>query len=328
MYDHFELANLVMVYLLGVTLASVRLGRGPAVLTAVANVLAFDFCFVPPRFSFAVSDVEYLVTFAVMLVVALIIANLMASVRQQTRVAGARERRTALLYAMSRELGATRGTADMARVAVRHVAEVFGCEAVVLLPDAQGRLRYPADAPMPGSLRGADLSVAQWVLDHAERAGLGADTLPAAPALYLPLGDSRPARGVLAVLPANRRRVLLPEQRHLLDTFAGQIGLALERAQLAEGRRGGPGRHGNRGPAQHAARVDLPRPAHPARRHGRGRQRAGGARCHARSCHPRVARALGGAQGPRDVRADLQRAGADPPRVRPAAAPAELGGAR
>ena len=234
MYGSFELANLVMVYLLGVTLASVRLGRGPAVLTAVANVLAFDFCFVRPQFSFAVSDVEYLVTFAVMLIVALIIANLMASVRQQTRVAGARERRTALLYAMSRELGATRGTANMARVAVRHVAEVFGCQAVVLLPDAQGRLRYPLEPALAESLKRADLPVAQWVLDHAQRAGLGADTLPAAPALYLPLGNSRPARGVLAVLPANRRRVLLPEQRHLLDTFAGQVGLALERAQLAE----------------------------------------------------------------------------------------------
>jgi len=224
-----------MVYLLGVTLTSVRLGRGPAVLTAVANVLAFDFCFVPPLFSFAISDAEYLVTFAVMLVVALIIANLMASVRQQTRVAGARERRTALLYAMSRELGATRGTANMARVAVKHVAEVFGCEAVVLLPDAQRRLHHPDESPISVSLRGADLSVAQWVLDHAVRAGLGADTLPAAPALYLPLGDSRPSRGVLAVLPTNRRRVLLPEQRHLLDTFSGQIGLDPATMQLVEG---------------------------------------------------------------------------------------------
>jgi two-component system sensor histidine kinase KdpD len=155
-------------------------------------------------------------------------------VRQQTRVAGARERRTALLYAMSRELAATRGVASMARVAVRHVAEVFDCKAVVLLPDANGRLRYPSEAAIEGSFVGADLSIAQWVVDHGKRAGLGADTLPAAPALYVPLSDDRQRLGVLAVLPTNRRRVLLPEQRHLLATFAGQLGLALERAQLAE----------------------------------------------------------------------------------------------
>jgi len=234
MYPHFELVNLVMVYLLGVTIAGLRLGRGPAVLTAVLNVAAFDYCFVPPRFNFAVSDAQYLVTFAVMLIVALVIANLMANVRQQTRVAGARERRSALLYAMSRELAATRGTSHIAAAAVRHVAEVFQCRTVVLLPDPSGKLRFPPDPPMEQSLRGADLAVAQWVTDHGRPAGLGTDTLAAAPALYVPLGDEERPLGVLAVLPRNPRRVLLPEQRHLLDTFAGQIGIALERAQLAE----------------------------------------------------------------------------------------------
>ena len=234
MYPHFERVNLVMVYLLGVTIAGLRLGRGPSVLTTVLNVAAFDFCFVPPRFTFAVTDAQYLVTFGVMLLIGLVIANLMASVRQQTRVAGARERRTALLYAMSRELAATRGTAHMAGVAVRHVVEVFQCEAVLLLPDAAGKLHYPADPPLEQSLRGADLAVAQWVADHGREAGLGTDTLTAAPALYVPLGDSERRLGVLAVLPRNARRVLLPEQRHLLETFAGQIGIALERAQLAE----------------------------------------------------------------------------------------------
>src|SRR5262249_9003913 len=114
MYPHFELVNLVMVYLLGATISGLRLGRGPSVLTTVLNVAAFDFFFVPARFTFAVSDAQYLVTFAVMLIVGLVSATLMASVRQQTRVAGARERRTALLYAMSRELAATRGTSAMA----------------------------------------------------------------------------------------------------------------------------------------------------------------------------------------------------------------------
>ena len=234
LYPRFELANLVMVYLLGVTVAALRFGRGPAVLTAVLNVAAFDFFFVPPRFTFAVGDVQYLVTFLVMLMVALVIGNLVASVRQQTRVAGARERRTALLYAMSRELAATRGISSMARVAVRHVAEVFQSQAVILLPDLEGKLGYPRDRPLDKSFRSADLAVAQWVADHARQAGLGTDTLPAAAGLYMPLGDERQRLGVLAVLPANPRRVLLPEQRHLLETFASQIGLALERARLAE----------------------------------------------------------------------------------------------
>lgn len=234
MYPHFELANIVMAYVLASTIAAVRFGRGPAVVAAVVNVLAFDFCFVPPRFTFSVAGVQYVVTFAIMLIVAVTIANLMASVRQQTRVAGARERRTALLYAMSRELAATRGVTSMARVAVRHVAEVFGCKAVVLLPEKNGRLQHPREAPIESSLLKADLSIAQWVLDHGRQAGLASDTLPAARALYIPLSDERQRLGVLAVLPENPRRILLPEQRHLLNTFAGQLGLAMERARLAE----------------------------------------------------------------------------------------------
>lgn len=122
----------------------------------------------------------------------------------------------------------------MARVAVRHVAEVFDCKAVVLLPDDSGKLHYPREAPIEGSFTKADLSIAQWVVDHGRRAGLGSDTLPAALALYVPLSDERQRLGVLAVLPENRRRILLPEQRHLLETFAGQLGLAMERAQLAD----------------------------------------------------------------------------------------------
>jgi two-component system sensor histidine kinase KdpD len=234
MYGHFELSNIVMIYLLGVTISGLRLGRGPSALTSVLNVAAFDVFFVPPRFNLAVSDAQYLLTFGTMLTIGLVIATLTASVRQQTRVAGARERRTALLYAMSRELTATRGTANLASVAVRHVAEVFRCQAVVLLPDEDGKLRYPAGAPLESSFLRADLGVAQWVVDHGRRAGLGSDTLPAARGLYLPLGDSERTVGVLAVLPGSPRRVLLPEQSHLLETFAGQIAIALERASLSE----------------------------------------------------------------------------------------------
>ena len=234
MYPYFELTNLVMVYLLGATIAALKLGRGPASVAAVANILAFDFFFVPPRFSFAVANIQYVVTFGVMLAVALIIATLGASVTAQTRAAGQRERRTALLYAMSRELVSTRSLEDLARVAVKHVAETFASRTVVLVPDVSGRLRYPKSAPTVGSLLGADLSVAQWVYDKGTPAGLGTDTLPAAVAQYLPLNGSHQVLGVLAVEPMQRRRLLLPEQRHLIETFAAQIALALERARLQE----------------------------------------------------------------------------------------------
>lgn len=234
MYRYFELTNLVMVYLLGATVAALRLGRGPASAAAVVNILAFDFFFVPPRFSFAVSDVQYAVTFSVMLAVTLTIANLVASVRAQTRVAGARERRTALLYAMSRELAATRGLEHLARVAMRHVGETFGSRVAVLVPDANQRLRHPRSVPTQSSLLGADLSIAQWVYDKGAPAGLGTDTLPATAAQYLALKAGGHTLGVLVVEPAQRRRLLLPEQRHLLETFAAQIALALERASLQE----------------------------------------------------------------------------------------------
>ena len=233
MMGHFELSNIVMVYLLGVVIAAVRFGRGPSVLAAVLGVAAFDFFFVPPYFTFAVSDTQYVVTFAVMLVVGLVISNLTASLRLQARIAGHRERRTAALYAMTRELARTRGSENLLAIAVRHLSEVFESQSVVLVPGVGGRIALPRGQPIEGSLLKADLAVAQWVLDHEEPAGRGTDTLPGSEALYLPLRGSSGVLGVLAVAPRELRRVMLPEQRHLLDTFASQIALALERVQLA-----------------------------------------------------------------------------------------------
>lgn len=230
----FAPVNLVMVYLLGVVLVALRFGRGPAVMTSILNVVAFDFLFVPPPYTFAVADFQYLLIFIVMLAIALIVANLTASVRLQANVAGYRERRTAMLYAMSRELTATRQQEELARVAVRHTSEVFESQVVILLPDAAGHLVYPAGASQPGSYRAADLKLAQWVFEHGKKAGLGTDTEPDAEAVFLPLAASGTVLGVMAVLPANPRRVLLPERSHLLETFAAQIALALERGVLAQ----------------------------------------------------------------------------------------------
>ncbi|HTN49015.1 MAG TPA: sensor histidine kinase KdpD [Burkholderiaceae bacterium] len=228
--------NVVMIYLLSITLIAWRLGRGPALTASVASTLAYNFFFVPPLFTLNIADGQYLITFAVLTAVGVLISTLMNSVRQQARVAGYRERRTALLYAMSRELAGARGVDALARITVRHIGEAFESQAVVLLPGSDRRLEYPRGTGEPASLRGADLSIAQWVQDHAQKAGLGTDTLPAAPARYLPVLGSHAARalGVLAVLPANPRRILLPEQAHLLETFASQVAIALERAELVE----------------------------------------------------------------------------------------------
>src|SRR5579863_2281827 len=170
-------ANLVMIYLLSTALVAVYGGRRAGSLSSVLGVLAFDFMFVPPRYSFAVSDVQYLITFAIMLSVALIIGNLNASVRLQARVAGYRERRTALLYAMTRQLAQTRGRQEMALVAIGHVSQVFASRTVVLFPDEHGHIVYPRERPSGQAYTGADLGVAQWVFDHDKPAGLSTDTL-------------------------------------------------------------------------------------------------------------------------------------------------------
>jgi two-component system, OmpR family, sensor histidine kinase KdpD len=226
-------ANLVMIYLLTTALVAVYGGRRAAILSSVLGVAAFDFMFVPPRFTFAVSSVQYFITFGIMLIVALIIGNLNASVRQQARIAGYRERRTALLYAMSRHLAMARGRDELAEVAVRHVSQVFMSRTVLLFADEQGHVVYPRASLLDVSYTGADLGVAQWVFDHRKPAGMGTDTLSGSAGLYLPLAGSERAFGVLAVLPENPRRVTLPERYRLLEAFAAQIGLALERADFA-----------------------------------------------------------------------------------------------
>ena len=232
MYDHFDQANLIMVYLLGVVVVAARYGRGPSVLSSFLSVVLFDFFFVPPKFSFAVSDTQYLVTFAVMLMVALVISSMTASIHHQVKIAGHRERRIASLYAMSRELTATRGEENVVRTAVKHLADVFESQAVVLLPNEAGRIVYPGNEGIAQSCHGSDLSIAQWVYDHEHMAGQGTDTLPGGEVVYLPL-KAASMIGVLALLPLNPVRLALPEQQRLLDAFVSQIALALERVRLA-----------------------------------------------------------------------------------------------
>ena len=229
-----ELVNLVMLYLLGVMFIAMRFGRGPSVLSALLSVATFDFFFVPPRYSFAVSDVQYLVTFAVMLAVGLIVSTLTVNLRSQAKISHHRERRAGVLYTFTRELGSTQTEDEVARVAVKHIGEEFEGQSVVLLPDYQGRIRYPRSQSIQHSFHGSDLGVAQWVFDHGKVAGQGTDTLPGSEGVYFPMPGASGAVGVLALLPINLRRVFLPEQQRLVETFITQIVQAIERIRLTK----------------------------------------------------------------------------------------------
>ncbi|HEY7653282.1 MAG TPA: sensor histidine kinase KdpD [Methylomirabilota bacterium] len=234
MFPYFGPSNLIMAYLLGVIVVASRCGRGPSLLASVLSVAAFDFFFVPPYFTFAVSDTQYVVTFSVMLVVALVISSLAVRIRAQAESARDREQRIAALYAMSRELASTRGVRELLRVAVRHITEVFRAQAVVLLPEAGGRL-VPGDGTVTGfPVDTSEAAVSQWVFEHGQVAGQGTDTLPGAAGLYLPLLGSRGTVGVLGLRPEDPRSLQGPEQLHQIETFAGQTALAIERARLAE----------------------------------------------------------------------------------------------
>jgi two-component system sensor histidine kinase KdpD len=234
MFGRFDLANLAMVYLLGVMFIAARFGRGPSILISVLGVAAFDFFFVTPYFTFSVSDTQYLFTFAAMLTVAIVTSHLMANVRYQAKVATHRERRATVLYAMSKELSGSRSEDEVVHIAVRHIHAEFGSRNVILFPDENGRIVYPAEKALDESLRGCDLGVAQWVYDHSEIAGQGTNTLAGAKAVYFPLAAADKVIGVLAMLPVNLRRIFLPEQQKLLETLLGQIAQAIEHVRLAE----------------------------------------------------------------------------------------------
>src|SRR6202051_3730179 len=174
--EHFDRSNIVAIFILTVVLVAVRFGRGAAALAAVLSVCSFDFFFVPPRFSFAVSDVQYILTFIIMLAVGLITGQLTAGLRFQARVAGHREERAGSLYEIARDLSGAVQTDEVVRISDASIERTFRASAALLLPNAAGKLTAAssrADLSLP-----VDLGIAQWAFDKGEPAGFGTDTLP------------------------------------------------------------------------------------------------------------------------------------------------------
>jgi len=232
-------ANVAMVFLLGVLFAAARFGRRAGVIASVATVLAFDFFFVPPYYTFNVSDGQYVITFCVMLLIALVTSSLTAQIREQVESSRLRERRTESLYRLSRQLAGASGSEFLVTMAGRQVQEILGGEVVVLLPDDRllphenRKLQVRVGHETSVARNATDMVVAQWVYEHQQIAGAGTDTLPNATALFVPLAGSRGNVGVLGVKVDEIHRLHAPDQRRLLETCASLIALAIERDKLA-----------------------------------------------------------------------------------------------
>jgi len=223
--------NLAMLYLLAVVVIAFRRGLRPAIFTAIIGVLAFDFFFIPPYFTFQVTDSEYIITFAGMIIVGALISLLVTRVREHAFAAQEREKETGTLYALSQDLTVA-ADADSIIVAVtRHIREIFQWESVVLLPDEASLTAHP-----PGHglvLNADDIAVATWAFQHSAVAGYDTDTLHGSRLRYIPLQSSAGVLGILGVKPAEPDGIITHEQERILTAFANQMALALERVQLA-----------------------------------------------------------------------------------------------
>jgi two-component system sensor histidine kinase KdpD len=234
MRSDFTLVDIAMVYILGVVFIASRTGNAPSLLASLLSVAAFDFFFVPPYYTFEVHDVKYFVTFIVMFLVAFVTSKLTLRIRSQADAARIRERSTAALYRLSRELVRERDIERLRDIATKHISEMFSGKAAVLLPNDRDRLNITATAQQTFVLDERELSVAQWASDHRQKAGRGTDTLPGARGLYIPLVASARTIGVIGLISDDDSGTLNPEQIHVLENFAHQIAMAFERAILAE----------------------------------------------------------------------------------------------
>jgi two-component system sensor histidine kinase KdpD len=225
-------ANTVMIFLAAVAWSAFRHGRLPAVMASVLAVLTFDFVFVPPTLTLAVSDVQYVFTFAVMLAIGLVISTLTARLRGQVESTRERERRTAALYELGRQLGGVSGQDFLSAAAARKVSEIFGGEVAVYLDESPAPPAVVAGRNTEVAKHPLSLPAAQWTMAHDQTAGAGTNTLPAAIAYFVPLVGSSRTLGALGVRVADMSRLADPEERRLLDACASQLALALDRDRM------------------------------------------------------------------------------------------------
>jgi two-component system sensor histidine kinase KdpD len=230
--DQFlDVSNLAIVFLMAVLFSAVTAGLWPALYACVASALAFNFFFLEPRYTLTIRDPESVLALVFFLVVAVTASNLTARVHRQASAARQRARTTEDLYLFSRKLAGT-GTLDDVLWATAHqIAAMLKVRVVILLPEGD-TIAVKAGYPPDDTLVDADIAAARWAWAQDRPAGRGADTLPGAKRLYLPLRTGRTAIGVIGLDNDKQGPLLTPEQQRLFDALADQAAVAIERIQL------------------------------------------------------------------------------------------------
>lgn len=229
---HLVPGDLTMIYLVGVVFAAVRLGPGPSMLASILSLVAFNFFFVPPRYTLSVWDSRYLLTLAVMLAVSALTGSLAGRLRTQATAARVREQRIASLYAFSRECTRASDIESVVPLAERFIGEMAGADVWLFLRNDQGGLEPAPGITSAFALRAEEQAAAQWVFEHGLMAGRGTDTLPDLQALYIPLIAPQGTSAVLGLFVEDGSPVD-PDRIRLVQALAGQVAIVLERAQLA-----------------------------------------------------------------------------------------------
>jgi two-component system sensor histidine kinase KdpD len=227
------ITNTSLVFLTAVLTTAITYGLWPALFASLVSVLAFNFFFLPPLYTFRIADPENVNALFFFAVVAFIASNLTARVRAQAVVARDRAKATEDLYLFSRKLAAVVTMDDLLWATAFQIAEMLKVRVVILLPEAES-VAVRAGYPPEDAIEDADIAAAKWVWEHGTAAGRGADTLPGAKWLFLPMRTGRGTVGVVGLDSDKTGALLSPDQRRLFDALADQTSLAIERVNLAD----------------------------------------------------------------------------------------------
>src|SRR3954463_8771971 len=225
--------NVDLVFLTAVVGAAARYGLWPSLLSSLVASLCYNFFFLPPVYTFTITDPTTVAAFFFFMLIALLVSNVAARVRSQADTAIGRVRTTESLYAFSRKLAGTATLDDVLWATAYQTALMLRVRVVLLLPE-DGVLTVKSGYPPEDELDNADLAAANWAWSNDRAAGRGSDTLPGAKRLFLPMRTGRGAIGVIGIDDDRTGPLLTPDQRRLLDALVDQGALAIERVLLVE----------------------------------------------------------------------------------------------